>query len=578
MEVLAANDIVDIVGARVTLKPAGAGRLKGLCPFHTEKTPSFTVNRARQMYHCFGCGKGGDALDFLQEQEGLSFVDALKKLADRGSVRLPALSERDNAAEYLREQMFKFGQFAMTHFRKELAEPLRGSAGRQYVQSRQLKETTVQRFGLGYAPDGWTYLLDAARAHGFPDPVLQECGLFRSGDRGGLYDFFRHRVMFPIKDISGHVVAFGGRDLAGSNAKYINSPETPVYRKSRVLYGLFEARDAMRREKRVLLVEGYFDLLRCFDAGIEHVVASCGTALTAEQAALLRRYVPEVVVVYDGDAAGIHAALRGTGILSAAGLTVRAMALPDGQDPDDFIRSRGPEAFLEALDRAEDWVTFYVRMSADRTATIEGRTKIAQEVFDIVRQIEDEIRADEYLKRLAQELRLNEHICRTEYQKFRQKAERRPLAATATPEQDAAPVFSREDREFLAAVLRHPELLEEVRAALAEAPLPAGPLSTVISGLLEKTGRPSDLRLEDNAARQLLAAAAAEDDSEETRDPCDQVRKRLNRIRRQAMEARSAQVLRELQEAERQGDMERAKALCIEQIRLQSLREKVGAA
>lgn len=579
-EVLAANDIADIVGASVALKPSGAGRLKGLCPFHAEKTPSFTVSRPRQMYHCFGCGKGGDALDFLQAHEGLTFVDALRKLADRAGMRLPALSQRDNAAEFLREQLFKFGQFAADYFQKELAEPLRGSAARQYVNTRQLKTETVRRFILGFAPDSWSNLLDAARAKGFNDAVVQACGLFKQGERGGWYDFFRNRVMFPIRDISGNIVAFGGRDMAGGPAKYINSPETAVYKKSRVLYGLFESREAMRREKRALLVEGYFDYLRCFDAGIENVVASCGTALTPEQALLLKRYVPEVVMVYDGDAAGIRAALRGTSVLSAAGLTVRAMALPDNLDPDDFIKTHGREAFLAALDEAADFVTFYVRMSSERAGTIEGRTEIAQEVFEILRQVDDPLRVDEYLKRLASELRLNEQLCRTEFHKFQQQQSMRarpvnePAAPVETPAQ--APVGI-DDARFLAYLLRRPDLREVTRNTLGSIPLPEDAFGVALAAVLDAPDAEAALRVDHEEARRLLSAACADEEpGEEERD--DIVHKRLNRLQHEAIERRAAQVTRDLQEAERQGDTARMLALLAERSRLAQKKEQVGAA
>ena len=298
-QVLAANDIVQVLGAALELKSAGSDRLKGLCPFHREKTPSFVVSRTRQNFHCYGCGKGGDVIDFVMEHEGLTFVEALRRLADRAGIRLPAMTERDNQAEAMRTRLLEFGKFARGFFQQTLTHPTLGRTGREYLVGRRLRDETVARFGLGYVPEAWTHLLDAAKQKGYSDKVLEASGMFKQGQRGGYYDFFRNRLMIPVRDVSGNVVAFGGRDLGDSPAKYINSPETTIYKKSRVLYGLHEARDALREKKRALLVEGYFDLLRCFDSGIENVVASCGTALTPEQASLVRRYVPEVVIVYD---------------------------------------------------------------------------------------------------------------------------------------------------------------------------------------------------------------------------------------------------------------------------------------
>lgn len=554
-QVLSAVDIADVIGGSLHLQPNGPGRYKALCPFHSEKTPSFVVNRSRQTFHCFGCGKGGDAIRFVTEHEGLSFVEALRKLADRGGVRLPALRERDDKAEYLRQQLLEFGKFASAHFRENLESPLKGSAGRQYLKTRQLNPETVRRFALGYAPESYDNLLEAARAKGFKDTVLEASGLLKAGGKGGLYDFFRNRLMFPIKDTSANVVAFGGRDLGGeSPAKYINSPETPVYRKSRVLYGLSEAREALRKQQHALLVEGYFDLLRCFDAGIENVVASCGTALTEEQATLIKRYVPEVTIVYDGDNAGIKAALKATGILIRAGLGVKAMALPGGQDPDDFIKAAGGPAFLDLVAQAPDFVTYYATMSGDRASSIEGRTAIAHEIFAMLVTIDDAVRRDEYLKRTAQALGLNLHACRTEFEKYRREEERPGPSAPAPAEGEApaAAAFHRDDLEFLSALMEQPALLGEARARLAETPLPAGPLGTVLGDLLsgEANGHANPAWAEE-AARLYAAAACMETKVESV---AELVRKRLVRLALEAAQARCAGLERDLQEAERVRD------------------------
>lgn len=573
-EVLAANDIVDVVSVALELKPAGAGRFKALCPFHIEKTPSFTVSRDRQIFHCFGCGKGGDVLAFVQEHEGLSFVEALKKLADRGGVRLPALSERDDKAEFLRTRLIEFNTFASRHYRAVLADPMRGSRARQYLKTRQLKEATVRRFEVGYAPEGWSSLLDAARERGFKDSVLEASGLFKRGERGTLYDFFRNRVMFPIKNTSGNLVAFGGRDLGDSPAKYINSPETPVYKKSRVLYGLHEARDAMRRAKHAILVEGYFDLLRCFDAGIEDVVATCGTALTPEQAALIRRYVPEAVLVYDGDAAGVQAALRGTGVLIAAGLTVRALALPENQDPDDFIKAAGAEAFRERVDEAPDFVTFYVRMSQERAATIEGRTEVAQEIFGMLQGIDDEVRIDEYLKHTAREMGLNEWACRTEYDKFRRKALRRPVPKQ---EESIAPAIGRDDCDFVAALLNNEVLLARAKKSLTGLELPPGPVSEILEKLFADHAAQLHQELESEAAQRLYTAAASLE--RPTSDSPDVlVSKRINRLEQEALRAQAAGLQRAIQEAERTQDQVRVTRLFVEKVRLEQQIRELGTA
>lgn len=556
-QVLSATDIVQLIGAYVELKAAGTARFKARCPFHAEKTPSFIVSRDRQHYHCFGCGKGGDAINFLCEFEGLTFTEALRKLADRASIRLPAMTERDGKEDYLRAQLIEFGKFASTFFKNTLDDVLKGSVARQYLKTRQLKPETIKRFGLGYAPDGWSSLLDAARTAGFKEPVAEASGLVRRGDRDA-YDFFRNRLMIPIRDVSGNVVAFGGRDLGDGTPKYINSPENALYKKARVLYGLCEGRDAMRREKRAILVEGYFDLMRCFDAGIENVVATCGTALTPEQAGLIHRYVPEVVVVYDADAAGIRAALRGVGLLTDAGLTVRAMALPDGKDPDDFIRAHGADAFRDLINGALDFVTFYVRMSRDRLDTIEGRTTVAREIFTILASLNDELRRDEYLKRAARELNLHEWVCQGEFMKFLRDAAGRTTATEVRTAPTTA--VTQDDRDFIAALLGNPDLLERAREELAGTAFVPSVFVEVMSALFEGTGPDVTQRLTTDEARNLYSAAAIEqlDVPEKATEIVD---KRITRLKRDSLKARAERVQRELSEAEQVRDFTRVREL-----------------
>ncbi len=574
-EVLAANDIVDVIDACLELKAAGTARFKALCPFHNEKTPSFTVNRDRQMFYCFGCEKGGDAIGFLCEHEGLSFVESLQKLADRAGVRLPALTQRDGADDYRRTELLRLGKFACAFFKDTLHNPLQGSLGRQYLKTRHLKPETVERFALGYAPDEWTHLTDAARAAGFKDHLLEASGLAKRGERGKLYDFFRNRLLIPIRDVPGNLVAFGGRDLGDSPAKYINSPENLVYKKGRVLYGLFEARDALRKEKRALLVEGYFDALRCFDAGIENVVATCGTALTANQAALLRRYVPEVVVVFDTDAAGIRAALRGIGILTAGGLTVRALVLPDGKDPDDYVKLHGAEGFLELVDTALDFVTFYIRMSDERLSTIEGRAEVARELFSILLGIDDQLRRDEYLKRVARGLRLNEWTARAEFGRFlRRKDARRPVAPL---EPAAARTLSQDDTDFVAIVLNNEPLLRQTEEALASVELQPCPVAEVLSELFRAPGSDMLQRLQSDQARALYAAAANQQEAC-TANAESMLRKRIRRLKKEALRAKAARVQQAIEEAERSHNTDRVSELLSQKIGINKQIEEVGAA
>lgn len=463
-QVVAACDIVDVIGGYIELKPAGGNRYKALSPFTNEKTPSFIVSRDRQMYYCFSSGQGGDVVRFLMSYEGLNFNEALQKLADRAGIHLESAGREDNREDYLRRRVLELNAFAARFYRKQLMNPAVGGPGREYLKGRGLQESTESRFELGLAVDAYDQLRDAALKQGFREAELLASGLLRKGDRT-LYDFFRNRVIVPIKDVSGNVVAFGGRDLGDSPAKYVNSPETAAYKKSRVLYGLYEARDALRKEGKAILVEGYFDLMRCFDAGIENVVASCGTALTEQQAMLIKRYAPEVVLVYDADQAGIRAALKGIGILVAAGLTVQAMTPPQGKDPDDFIRAAGGEAFRNEIANAKDFVTFYIEMNGAQLRTIEGRTEIAHSLFAILRTLDAPIRADQYLQRIADGLGTHVWDCKREYERFCRN-QRHPVRvelvtpAGGTPAARTKP--GKDDIDFIAALISFPDLRTQV--------------------------------------------------------------------------------------------------------------------
>jgi len=556
---LSANDIVGVIGAYLELKPAGTARFKALCPFHNEKTPSFTVSRDRQIFYCFGCEKHGDAISFLQEYEGLTFHEALRKLADKAGIRLPAFTERDNKEEFLRSRLIELNKFANAHFIKMLEDPLKGSTCRQYMKTRRLKQETVKKFGLGYAPDGWSNLLDSARNAGFRDSVLAPSGLVKQGQRGSFYDVFRNRLTIPIRDVSGNVVAFGGRELGDAVPKYINSPENALYKKSGVLYGLHEAREGMKREKRAILVEGYFDLMRCFDEGIDNVVASCGTALTDRQAALIHRYVREVVVVFDADAAGIKAALRGVGVLANAGLTVRAMTLPDGKDPDDFIKAHSADEFRKLVDNADDLITFYISANEQNTSTIEGRTELANDLFNLIAVINDPLQRDEYLKLAASSLEIDYWRYRDKFNQFiRDHQARRQTNITVAKPADNAKnaAFTQHDRDFVAAVLSDQGLLDKAKKELDGVPLPDGPVGEVLSALFEASGLDVVRRLESDHARDLYAAAAT--GLELAPDVAEQlVAQRVARIAKKALMAQAAEVQQQLQAAERADDQTR---------------------
>ncbi len=573
-EVKAAIDIVEVAARYVDLKPAGGARFKALCPFHREKTPSFHIMRDRQIFHCFGCGKGGDVLTFVQEMEGIEFREALEQLAERAGVKLEYRGGSNAGQQDSRTLLFKAASFAGKFYRSQY-QGAQGAAARDYVAKRHLRPETIDKFGLGYAPEGWQSLVDAARKDNIGEALLESAGLTKRGNSGGMYDRFRHRVMFPIRDVSGKAVAFGGRTLADDPAKYLNSAESPIYKKSKTLYGLFEAREALRQSQEAIIVEGYFDLMRCFDAGIENVVATCGTALTDDQARTIRRYAANALVVFDGDAAGIRAALRSVGILCAAGLTVRALVLPDGLDPDDFIYRDGAEAFRKLASEAPGFVPFYVRMNGDRTGSIEGRTTVAKELFDVLRGLDDPLRQDEYLKLVAVELGLDEYRCRETFRKNTEDAQRSAKMEQFVP---SAPIqVNAHDLEFVGILIENLGWAEAVCKALEGYRLPETPVVEVMQALALAPQGDLSRGLESQSARQLYSAAAAAPNTWNDRGE-NLVRERIARFKREALLAQREQLDSEIRAAKRQQNEERETELVLKKIVLNKQIEQLGAA
>jgi len=398
-EIRSANDIVAVISERIQVKKAGRN-YRALCPFHQEKSPSFNINPERQIYHCFGCGAGGNVITFLMEHDKLSFLDAIRELADRAGIRLP---ERSGGIEGggQDDPVYRANAAAQSYFRSSLLSPA-GKEALQYVRDRGVSEETSETFGLGYAPPGWDGLLRTARKEGLSDRLLEEAGLAIARESGGHYDRFRDRVTFPLSVSAGRIVGFGGRAMGDAEPKYLNSPETRVYQKGRYLYGLREARRAMRGAREVILVEGYMDVLSLYQSGFTNVVASSGTALTREQAKTISRYADKVFIAYDGDAAGVAAATRAAEELVRFGLKVRVVSFPEDADPDSLLREKGPDALREGLASARDFIDFLVdRTPAD---TPEERESAARRLLSIVARVEDPIVADLMLEKIADAL------------------------------------------------------------------------------------------------------------------------------------------------------------------------------
>ncbi len=400
-EVRSKNDIVEVISGYVKLQRKGNNHW-GCCPFHNEKTPSFSVNGPKQMYHCFGCGVSGNVYTFVMKYENYSFPEAVRFLAGRAGVQLPELeyTEEMRRKEGRRARLLEVNREAAKFFYYQLRTP-RGATGYQYLQKRQLLDETIHKFGLGYAGKNGEDLVKYLQKKGFEDSLIKEAGLASFSEKRGLVSQFWNRVMFPIQDGNHRVIGFGGRVMGEGEPKYLNSPETPVFDKRRNLYGLNFARTA--RSGNIILCEGYMDVIAMHQAGFRQAVASLGTAFTLEQAGLLRRYTENVLLAYDSDGAGVKAALRGIGILREAGLTGKVINMQPYKDPDEFMKELGREAFQERIDQAENSFFFEIRVlegQYDMTDP-EQKTRFHREIAKKLCAFSEDVERENYLQAVA---------------------------------------------------------------------------------------------------------------------------------------------------------------------------------
>jgi DNA primase len=509
-----AGDIVRLVSDYVPLKPAGS-RLKGLCPFHHEKTPSFSVDPQMQLFYCFGCQAGGDAFKFVMLYEKLDFPEAVDFLAKRWGVPLPKASARPE--DDVRARVLLMNESAAGFFRGQWSDPSRGHLAREYAAKRGVSEAAALRFGLGYAPDSWDALLNVLGARGFKAPEVQTAGLaIPRKDGSGQYDRFRHRVIFPIRDVSGRVVAFGGRALGDSEPKYLNSPETPAYVKGDHLYGLDVARDAIRREGFAVLVEGYLDLIALHQAGFENAVASLGTALTPSQVKVLARYSERVVVSYDGDVAGVNAAAKSLDLFLERGFDVRVAEIPQGKDPDDFVKDEGIAAYDVIVRQAPSYLDFLVRRELrgrDLTRPEEQVAAINAVLPKLVR-LESAVERAAWAGRLADALRIDDDLVMQELRNALRAAKpgiRHRVGAGDTPKDVEA--------TLVRLVLGSDEARRRAREVLGPADLSETRVGTIVRTILDLDlqGLPVEGplvvdALADEADRELLTRIAFRDE------------------------------------------------------------------
>jgi DNA primase len=424
------NPIEDVVGEYVQFTKRSGQNLFGLCPFHSEKTPSFSVSPSKQIYHCFGCGKGGSVINFIMEIENLSFPEAVEFLARRAGMKVP--EQQSDPGKPKRDRLYALNRDAARFFYEQLSTPA-GAAAVDYMLRRGITPGTARRFGLGCAPESWDALCSAMKEKGYTERELYDAGLVRRGKKGGVYDAFRGRLMFPVIDVRGNVIAFSGRALGDVEPKYLNSPETPVFSKSHNLFGLNLAKKS--KSGYIILVEGNIDVVSLHQAGFDSAVASLGTSLTPEQARLISRFKQEVVIAYDADEAGKKAAQRAIGILEKLELKVRVLTVRGAKDPDEFIKAKGPEAFQNLLAESENHVEY--RLDAVRAkhdlATDEGKVAYLKEAAGVIAQLPDRAAREVYAMRAASQCGVSPEAVQDE---VRQQRRRRAAAARRQTERE----------------------------------------------------------------------------------------------------------------------------------------------
>jgi len=481
-QVRQATDIVELISERVELKKQG-NRYSGLCPFHSEKSPSFSVSPDKGMYYCFGCGAGGNAITFVMETEGMSFPEAVVKLADRTDIKLPEF-ERSDQTESTPDQEKKYRmreahRIVADLYHEVMLQTAAGDAGREYLEQRGIQESAMREFKLGYAPDQDRFTVDSLARRNFDLDEMVEAGLISIGRDGDYRDRFNGRVVFPISDRDGTIVGFSGRSIDGRDPKYVNTAETPLFNKSELLFGFAQARGAMRKNKQVVLVEGNLDVVRVAQAGIPYTVASLGTALTPVHAQNLGRIVDEVIVCYDGDKAGRAATLKALRLLEDVAVDCSVIRLPDGEDPDSFIGAQSEETFLRVIEQERisslEFKSFYFRQG--KNLRLEGeRVRYIETMLEEIGRTANPLLRDIYLGKLAEEFHLSKESLlsqvkplQPQHAKPKQERRQETQVVTSSPQDRTFSNWKRAERFLLAYMIRSEEVGLEVRDQLGVA-------------------------------------------------------------------------------------------------------------
>jgi len=543
-------DVVDLISEYVHLKQAGQN-WKGLCPFHTEKTPSFTVSPSKQIYHCFGCGSGGDIFSFLVKYENVSFPEAVRILAKKAGITLKE-SRKDAVSAGEKEVLLNMHKDAVSFFQQNLAKNAKAA---EYLSRRGISSEARKLFSLGYAPRTWDALMKYLTRKGYKAEMIKKAGLATQGTKG-LYDTFRDRIMFPIHDLKGDVIAFGGRSFDGDEPKYLNSPETIIFNKRRVLYGLHQAKDAVKKSGFALFMEGYLDVITAHMYGFTNAAAPLGTAFTQEHGKLIKRFAEDVVLVFDSDDAGRKAAKNAAGILLEAGLNVRIISCPENEDPDSYLRKNGKEAFQGLIEKPLTVIDFYMLQKGDRRF-------IAREAIETISKIPDRILQGDYVKKLSEKLRINEFFIIEELKKLTRTGKRVAPGTSPKPPVKERPL---DETYIMKLLLQLPERAEEIFRLIQGEDFKDPLIRAIFIKMKEGVREFNELlsRCEGEEKDFLTAVSLGEDieNPEKALEDC------INRIRGNKKKIVLQDLQKRIKEAESKKDLDLLKSLQAEQQKL----------
>jgi len=590
-QVLERCDIVETIASYVPLKSAGRN-FKANCPFHNEKTASFTVNPEKQIFRCFGCGVAGNVFTFVMKQERLEFPEVVRMLAAKVNVSIPESYSSDSSADNLRQKIFKVNELAVDYFCKNLLFDKSDTSedARQYLKDRGFTLEAVKQFRIGLALNQWDGLLEYLKSKEIPLSLMEKAGLIIARNTGeGYYDRFRNRIIFPIADTRGHFRAFGARTLEIAaeqsdkvTAKYINSPETPIYIKGHHLYGFYLARQAISKEDAVILVEGYTDCVMPYQAGVTNIVASLGTALTVEQIRLLRRYTKNIFLLFDMDNAGEAAMLRSIDTLIEEGMNVRVANLDEGQDPDSFIRQHGVEAFRSRILEAQELFDYKLNILKQQynVGLVEGKTRISHDMLATISRFPDAIIQSEYIKRLAQELNIAEQALMTELKKIGNNSFEKKFSKVTHNE--VHPVYQKTkevERGVLKLLLNDFSFISSTKEFVGLSDFQDGEICKVISKIYELFDQGKEITVgslinsfNDEATQRMIAGLAI-DDRDIAGDKEKMHRDYLSRIKNNKLKVKMKSLQEQIRMAEGSGDQEQLECFIKEYHLL--LKEKV---